>query len=41
VLTPVLRGPIGFRQHQGGHNNRDNWPTFIDFARARLAAAAR
>jgi len=41
VLKPVLRGPIGFRQHQGGHNNRDNWPTFIDFARARLTAAKR
>ena len=41
VLTPVLRGPIGFRQHQGGHSNRDNWPTFIDFARAKLAAVRR
>ncbi|MET0308835.1 MAG: hypothetical protein ABW023_09030 [Sphingomonas sp.] len=38
VLTPVLGGPIGFRQHQGGHNNRDNWPTFIAFAQARLAS---
>lgn len=41
VLTSVLRGPIGFRQHQGGHNNRDNWPTFIDFARARLGSLRR
>ncbi|MBC9034075.1 acetylxylan esterase [Sphingomonas sp. JC676] len=41
VLTATLRGPIGFRQHQGGHNNRDNWPTFIDFARAKLAAVRR
>ncbi|MES2442199.1 MAG: acetylxylan esterase [Pseudomonadota bacterium] len=36
VLTPVTGGTIGFRQHQGGHNNHDNWPAFIDFAAARL-----
>lgn len=37
VLTPVAGGTIAWRQHQGGHNNRDNWPTFIDFAQARLS----
>jgi len=36
VLTPVTGGRLGFRQHQGGHNNRDNWPTFIEFAEAKL-----
>lgn len=36
VLTASVSGTIGFRQHQGGHNNRDNWPTFIAFAEARL-----
>ena len=36
VLTPVVGGTLGFRQHQGGHNNRDNWPTFIAFAKVRL-----
>lgn len=36
VLVPVTEGTIGFRQHQGGHNNHDNWPTFIRFARAKL-----
>ncbi|MES2988242.1 MAG: acetylxylan esterase [Pseudomonadota bacterium] len=36
VLTPVVGGTIAFRQHQGGHNNRDNWPTFIDFAVSQL-----
>jgi hypothetical protein len=36
VLTPVTGGTIGWRQHQGGHNNRDNWPTFIDFAEKQL-----
>lgn len=38
VLTPVTGGQIGFRQHQGGHNNHDNWPTFIAFAQAKLRA---
>jgi hypothetical protein len=41
VLTPVTSGTIGFRQHQGGHNNRDNWPTFLDFAEARLTPIQR
>jgi hypothetical protein len=36
VLTPAVGGVLGFRQHQGGHNNRDNWPTFIAFAGERL-----
>lgn len=36
VLTPVVGGRIGFRQHQGGHSNRDNWPSFIAFARRQL-----
>lgn len=35
-LEPVVGGTIAFRQHQGGHNNRDNWPTFIAFAEAQL-----
>jgi len=38
VLTPLTGGAVAFRQHQGGHSNRDNWPTFIDFARAQLPA---
>ncbi len=36
VLTPVTGGMLGYRQHQGGHNNRDNWPTFINFAETKL-----
>lgn len=36
VLVPATAGAIGFRQHKGGHNNRDNWPTFIAFAEDRL-----
>jgi len=39
VLTPVTGGTIGWRQHQGGHSNRDNWPAFIAFARAKLRQA--
>lgn len=31
-LTPVTDGDLAFRQHRGGHSNRDNWPAFIDFA---------
>lgn len=36
VLTPVTGGMLGFRQHQGGHSNRDNWATFLDFAEEKL-----
>jgi len=36
-LTPVTEGRLAFRQHRGGHNNRDNWPSFIDFAVRELA----
>ncbi|NYT40874.1 acetylxylan esterase [Sphingomonas sp. R-74633] len=35
-LTPVTGGDLAFRQHRGGHNNRDNWPSFIDFATREL-----
>ena len=36
VLTAVIESRVGFRQHRGGHNNRDNWPVFIDFASKHL-----
>lgn len=32
VLTPATGGRLAFRQHRGGHSNRDNWPSFIGFA---------
>lgn len=38
VLTGLTDGKIGFRQHQGGHNNRDNWPVFINFAAVQLSS---
>ncbi|MDG2535612.1 hypothetical protein P6144_18265 [Sphingomonas sp. HITSZ_GF] len=36
VLTPATEGDLAFRQHRGGHSNRDNWPSFIDFAAREL-----
>lgn len=39
VMVPVTGGTIGWRQHEGGHNNRDNWETFIGFAGARLGVS--
>ena len=36
-FTPATDGQLGWRQHRGGHSNRDNWPSFIAFARERLA----
>jgi hypothetical protein len=28
-LTPLIDGDIAFRQHDGGHTDGPNWPTFI------------
>jgi len=30
--TPLIDGDIGFRQHNGGHTDEPNWPTFLTFA---------
>jgi hypothetical protein len=30
-LTPLIDGDIAFRQHDGGHTDGPNWPTFIEF----------
>ncbi|TGX42549.1 acetylxylan esterase [Sphingomonas naasensis] len=38
VLTGLTDGKVAFRQHQGGHNNRDNWPVFIDYAAMQLSS---
>ena len=32
MLTPLLTGDIGFRQHDQGHTPAPNWPTFLSFA---------
>jgi hypothetical protein len=29
-LTPLIDGDIAFRQHDGGHQDGPNWPTFIE-----------
>ena len=31
-LTPLIDGDIAFRQHDLGHVDVPNWPTFIEFA---------
>jgi hypothetical protein len=28
----LIDGDIAFRQHEGGHNDAFNWPTFLTFA---------
>ncbi len=40
LLTPVTGGRIGFYEHEGGHNERPNWPIFIAFANSKLGIAA-
>lgn len=30
-LTPLINGDIAFRQHDQGHTDAPNWPTFIEF----------
>lgn len=32
ILTPLLTGDIGFRQHDQGHTPAPNWPIFLSFA---------
>jgi hypothetical protein len=37
-LTPLLDGDIAFRQHDQGHTDAPNWPTFIEFCRRYFKA---
>jgi len=37
MLTPLVSGEIGFRQHDQGHTPAPNWPTFLGFAQHYLA----
>ena len=30
--TALISGDLAFRQHDGGHTDALNWPTFITFA---------
>jgi hypothetical protein len=36
MLTPLLSGTIGFRQHDQGHAPNPNWPFFLTFAQRFL-----
>ena len=40
VETGLMDGEIAFRQHSGGHTDRSNWPTFLEFADRYLETAA-
>jgi hypothetical protein len=30
--TALIDGDVAFRQHEGGHTDALNWPTFVEFA---------
>ena len=32
IGTALIQGDVAFRQHDGGHTNAPNWPTFLAFA---------
>ena len=32
IETALVDGEIAFRQHSGGHDDRPNWPAFLNFA---------
>jgi hypothetical protein len=32
VDTALIDGDVAFRQHNGGHSDAFDWPTFIKFA---------
>jgi hypothetical protein len=38
--TALIDGDLGFRQHEGGHTDGPNWPTFIKFAERYFATTA-
>ena len=29
--VPLIKGNIGFRNHEGGHSDRTDWDTFFEF----------
>lgn len=39
IETPLIDGDIAFRQHSDGHDDRPNWPTFLQFADKYFPAA--
>jgi len=32
IGTPLITGDLAFRQHEGGHTDGPNWPSFLEFA---------
>ena len=40
VLTQLIDGDLGFRQHSDGHTPAPNWPTFLTFASRYIHAPA-
>lgn len=40
MQTPLIDGDLAFRQHNQGHTDVPNWPTFIQFASRYLKAPA-
>ncbi|MBZ5694653.1 MAG: acetylxylan esterase [Acidobacteriia bacterium] len=32
IGTPLIKGDLAFRQHEGGHTDGPNWPSFLEFA---------
>jgi (4-O-methyl)-D-glucuronate---lignin esterase len=38
--TALIDGDLGFRQHEGGHTDGPNWPTFTKFAERYFATPA-
>jgi len=39
IGTALVDGDVAFRQHEGGHSDGPNWPTFIQFAARYLNAS--
>jgi len=40
IGTPLIKGELAFRQHDGGHTDLPNWPTFLAFAARYLGEPA-
>ena len=38
--TPLIQGDLAYREHEGGHVQGPNWPTFLEFASRYLHADA-
>lgn len=41
INVPLISGDLAWRQHDGGHTNIPNWPTFLEFASRYAWPAAK